>query len=174
MGIGLASLEILLDEGQRKDWFGSNLIVTAAVLAVIALVGVVVWELRQKEPIVDFRILANRNFALSALMMYAAGFMMYGSTAILPIFLQSVLGYSAFQSGLVLAPGGVALMIGMIIVGRVIGKIDTRWLIMAGLTRFIVRAFSNDRSSTLTSISIPLCGRAMQAGGRFGVSVRAS
>ena len=75
------SLEILLDEGQRNDWFGSNMIVAAAVIAVVALVAVVVWELRQDQPVVDFRILANRNFALAAVIMYAVGFTLYGSTA---------------------------------------------------------------------------------------------
>src|SRR5262244_9915 len=74
LGAGLAALEIFLDEGQRDDWFGSNLIITAAIIAAISLVGVVVWELRQKDPIVDFRLLANRNFALAAAIMYAVGF----------------------------------------------------------------------------------------------------
>jgi DHA2 family multidrug resistance protein len=133
LSTGLAALEILLDEGQRDDWFGSNLIVTAAILAAIALVGVVIWELRQKQPVIDLRVLKNRNFALSALTMYAVGFTLYGSTAILPIFLQTILGYTALLSGLVLSPGGVAMMIGMAAVGRLLGKYEARWLIIFGL-----------------------------------------
>jgi DHA2 family multidrug resistance protein len=133
LGVGLASLEILLDEGQRDDWFGSNLIVTAAVLAVVGLVGAVIWQLRQPQPVIDFRILKNRNFALSAVTMYAVGFTLYGSTAILPIFLQTVLGYTALLSGLVLSPGGIAMMIGMAIVGRLLAKFQARWLIIFGL-----------------------------------------
>ena len=131
--VGLGALEIMLDEGQRKDWFGSNLIVVAAVLAIVCLVGVVVWELRQKEPVVDFRVLANRNFALAAASMYALGFTLYGSTTILPIFLQTVLGYTALLSGLVLSPGGIAMMLGMAIVGRLLGRFQARWLIVFGL-----------------------------------------
>ena len=131
--LGLASLEILLDEGQRNDWFGSNMIVAAAVIAVTALVAVVIWELRQEQPVVDFRILANRNFALSAVIMYAIGFTMYGSTAILPIFLQTILGYTAMLSGLVLSPGGIAMMFGMLLVGRLLGRFQARWLIVFGL-----------------------------------------
>jgi DHA2 family multidrug resistance protein len=133
LATGLAFLEILLDEGQRDDWFGSNLIVTAAVLAVVALVGVVIWELYQKQPVIDFRILKDRNFALSALTMYAVGFTLYGSTAILPIFLQTVLGYTALLSGLVLSPGGIAMMVGMALVGKLLGKFEARWLIIFGL-----------------------------------------
>ena len=133
LSLGLASLEILLDEGQRNDWFGSNMIVAAAVIAVVSLVAVVVWELRQTQPVVDFRILANRNFALAAVVMYAVGFTLYGSTAILPIFLQTILGYTALLSGLVLSPGGIAMMLGMLIVGRLLGRFQARWLIMFGL-----------------------------------------
>jgi len=133
LSIGLASLEILLDEGQRNDWFGSNMIVTAAVIALVSLVAVVVWELKQDQPVVDFRILANRNFALAAVVMYAVGFTLYGSTAILPIFLQTILGYTALLSGLVLSPGGIAMMIGMLLVGRLLGRFQARWLIVFGL-----------------------------------------
>jgi DHA2 family multidrug resistance protein len=133
LSLGLAALEIFLDEGQRNDWFGSHMIVAAAIVAVVALVGVVIWELRQDQPVVDFRILANRNFALAAIIMYGVGFTLYGSTAILPIFLQTVLGYTALLSGLVLSPGGIAMMLGMFIVGRMLGRFEARWLIVFGL-----------------------------------------
>jgi DHA2 family multidrug resistance protein len=133
LSLGLAFLEILLDEGQRDDWFGSNLIVASAIIAAVSLIAVVFWELHQKQPVVDFRILKNRNFALSAIAMYAIGFTLYGSTAILPIFLQTVLGYTALLSGLVLSPGGIAMMFGMAIVGRLLVKIEARWLIIFGL-----------------------------------------
>ncbi len=133
LSLGLAGLEILLDEGQRNDWFGSNMIVTAAIVAFVALTGVVIWELRQSEPIVDFRVLQNRNFAISAATMYAIGFTLYGSTAILPIFLQTILGYTALLSGLVLSPGGVAMMFGMVIAGKMLAKFQARWLIVFGL-----------------------------------------
>jgi DHA2 family multidrug resistance protein len=165
LSIGLASLEVCLDEGQRKDWFGSNLIVTALIVAVIALVAVVLWELRQKDPVVDFRILANRNFALSSLTMYVTGFTLYGSTAILPIFLQTVLGYTALQSGLVLVPGGIALMIGMIIVGRVIGRVDTRWLIMGGLLVSSIGIFEMSRFNLDIDFQTAMWARTTQAAG---------
>jgi DHA2 family multidrug resistance protein len=133
LATGLAALEILLDEGQREDWFGSHMIVAAAIVAFVGLVGVVIWELRQAEPIVDFRILKNRNFAVAAVAIYAVGFTLYGSTALLPIFLQTILGYTALLSGLVLSPGGVAMMIGFAMVGRLLGFMQARSLIVFGL-----------------------------------------
>jgi MFS transporter, DHA2 family, multidrug resistance protein len=133
LATGLAALEIMLDEGQREDWFSSPLIVAAAVMALVALVTVVVWELRQDEPVVDFRILKNRSFAVAAVTMYAVGFTLYGSTALLPIFLQTILGYTALLSGLVLSPGGVAMMIGFAMVGRLLGVLQPRSLIIFGL-----------------------------------------
>jgi len=141
LSTGLASLEILLDEGQRDDWFGSNLIVAAAIVAAISLIGVVVWELRQSQPVIDLRILKNRNFALSAVAMYAVGFTLYGSTAILPIFLQTILGYTALLSGLVLSPGGIAMMVGMAMVGRLLGRFEARWLIIFGLALAAIGLF---------------------------------
>jgi len=133
LATGLAALEIFLDEGQRNDWFGSNMIVAAAIIAFVCLIAVVVWELRQADPIVDFRILKNRNFAVAAVAIYAVGFTLYGSTALLPIFLQTILGYSALLSGLVLSPGGVAMMIGFAMVGRLLGFMQARSLIVFGL-----------------------------------------
>jgi len=107
--------------------------VIAAFIAAASLIAVVIWELRQDQPVVDFRILANRNFALAAIIMYAVGFTLYGSTAILPIFLQTILGYTALLSGLVLSPGGIAMMIGMLLVGRLLGRLQARWLLAFGL-----------------------------------------
>ncbi|HEX5109242.1 MAG TPA: DHA2 family efflux MFS transporter permease subunit [Vicinamibacterales bacterium] len=133
LATGLAALEIMLDEGQREDWFSSGMIVAAALIAVSALVAVVFWELRQPDPVVDFRVLKNRNFAVAAVTMYAVGFTLYGSTALLPIFLQTILGYTALLSGLVLSPGGVAMMIGFAMVGRLLGRLQARSLIVFGL-----------------------------------------
>jgi DHA2 family multidrug resistance protein len=133
LSLGLASLEILLDDGQKNDWFGSNFIVGAAVVAAISLVGVVVWELRQKEPVVDFRMLTNRNFMLSTAAMFLLGFVLYASTMLLPVFLQTLLGYPAMLSGLVLSPGGIVIALSMPIVGLLLAKVEARWLIIFGL-----------------------------------------
>ncbi len=165
LSTGLAFLEILLDEGQRDDWFGSNLIVAAAVIAGVSLVSVVIWELRQSQPVIDLRILKNRNFALSALTMYAVGFTLYGSTAILPIFLQTVLGYTALLSGLVLSPGGIAMMIGMAIVGRLLGRFEARWLIIFGLVLAAVGLFQMAGFNLEVDFRTAMWARTIQAAG---------
>jgi DHA2 family multidrug resistance protein len=133
LSLGLATLEITLDDGQKNDWFGSNFIVTTAVIALIGLVGVVLWELRQKEPVVDFRMLQNRNFMLSTATMFLLGFVLYASTMLLPVFLQTLLGYTALRSGLVLSPGGMVIAVSMPLVGFLLSKVAPRWLVIFGL-----------------------------------------
>ncbi len=133
LATGLGALEIMLDEGQRNDWFSSHGILAAAIIGVVALTGVVFWELAQKDPVVDFHLLKERNFAISTFTMFALGFVMYGSTVALPLFLQTLLGYTATQSGMALSPGGLAIMIMMPIVGFLLSKIEARWLIIFGL-----------------------------------------
>jgi len=130
--LGLGALEIVLDEGQRKDWFSSNFIVAFAIIAVVALVGTVILELRKPDPIVDLRLLKNRNFAVSALMLFVLGFVLYGSMALLPIFLQTLLGYTASLSGWVLSPGGVAIMVMMPVVAILMKRLKPQLLIAIG------------------------------------------
>jgi DHA2 family multidrug resistance protein len=131
--IGLASLQILLDKGQREDWFSSHLIVTLAVVTVLSLAFAFVWELRTKDPIIDLRLLSERNFFFSNILMFVLGVVLYGSTALLPIFLQTLMGYSATTAGLVLSPGGLVTMISMPLVGLLVTKIQPRYLIGFGL-----------------------------------------
>ena len=130
--LGLAGLEIVLDEGQRRDWFGSNLIIVAAVVAVVCLVGVVFYLLKKENPIIDLRLLKDRNFALATVMLFVLGFVLYGSLALLPIFLQTLLGYTASLSGQILSPGGVVIMIMMPVVALLMRRLDTRYLIATG------------------------------------------
>jgi DHA2 family multidrug resistance protein len=165
LAAGLAALEILLDEGQRNDWFSSTMIISAAVIALVCLVGVVVWELRQTEPIVDFRILKNRNFAVAAVAIYAVGFTLYGSTALLPIFLQTILGYSALLSGLVLSPGGVAMMIGFAMVGRLLGFLQPRTLIIFGLIVSAVGTYQMSGFNLEIDFATAMWARTLQAFG---------
>jgi DHA2 family multidrug resistance protein len=133
LATGLGALEVVLDEGQREDWFSSHFIVTFAAIMVICLVAVVFWELRQKEPIIDFRILKERNYMLATLSMLVLGFVLYGSTALLPLFLQTLLGYTAMLSGLVLSPGGIAVLICMPLVGILLRRYQARWLVVCGV-----------------------------------------
>ncbi len=134
LATGLGALEITLDEGQRNDWFASRGIAAAVFFAVVALVGVVFWELRQRDPVVDFRLLKDRNFAISTMTMFMLGFVLYGSTMALPLFLQTLLGYTATQSGMALSPGGLAIIAMMPIVGLLLARIEARWLVIFGLS----------------------------------------
>ena len=133
LALGLGALEVVLDEGQREDWFSSHFIVTYAVICVFCLIAVVFWELRHPHPVIDFRILKERNYMLATVSMLVLGFVLYGSTAILPMFLQTLLGYTALLSGLVLSPGGVAVIICMPVVGMLLRRFQPRWLVIFGV-----------------------------------------
>jgi DHA2 family multidrug resistance protein len=133
LALGLGALEVVLDEGQREDWFASNFILIAAVICVVSLVAVVFWELNHKQPVIDFRILKERNYLLATLSMLVLGFVLYGSTALLPMFLQTLLGYTALLSGLVLSPGGIAILFCMPLVGILVRKFEPRWLVIFGV-----------------------------------------
>src|SRR5271157_6147123 len=133
LALGLGALEVVLDEGQKEDWFGSHFIVTFAVIMVVCLVAVVFWELRQKAPIVDFHILKDRNYALATLSMLVLGFVLYASTALMPMLLQSLLGYTAMLSGLVLSPGGIVVVVCLPLVGILLRRFQARWLVIFGV-----------------------------------------
>lgn len=132
MAVGLATLQLVLDKGQEDDWFSSPFIVRSLLIAIVALVAFVIWELRTKDPIVNLRVLANRNFAVGTAMIATVGIALYGTTALLPLFLQTLLGYPALQSGLAVSPRGIGAIVSMVLVGRLIGKVDGRYLIVFG------------------------------------------
>jgi DHA2 family multidrug resistance protein len=139
MALGLATLQIVLDLGQQEDWFESDFILRATIIGVVALAAFVVWELRSDEPIVNLRVLKNRNFAVGVLLITVMGVVLYGSIALLPLFLQTLMGYPATASGMAVSPRGFGSILSMIIVGRLVGRVDGRWLIMFG---FAVLAYS--------------------------------
>lgn len=132
MAVGFATLQLVLDKGQEDDWFSSAFIVRSLLVAIVALIAFVIWELRTKDPIVNLRVLANRNFATGTALIATVGIALYGTTALLPLFLQTLLGYPALQSGLAVSPRGIGAIVSMVLVGRLIGKIDGRYLIVLG------------------------------------------
>jgi DHA2 family multidrug resistance protein len=165
LAMGLGCLEIVLDEGQRNDWFGSNFIVTFSILGAIGLIGVVVWELRQKQPVIDFHILKERNFALATVSMLVLGFVLYGSTTLLPLFLQTLLGYTALLSGLVLSPGGVAICVCMPIVGMLLRKFQARWLVVFGVLVSTFGLLAMSRFTLEVDFTTAVWGRVVQSFG---------
>jgi MFS transporter, DHA2 family, multidrug resistance protein len=126
---------------------------------------VVVWELRQKEPVVDFRLLKDRTFAISTATMFALGFVMYGSTMALPLLLQTLLGYTAMQSGLALSPGGLMIMIMMPIVALLLAKFEARRLIAFGLIMSAVGLFEMSNWNTQINFGHAVSARVMQSFG---------
>ena len=132
ISLGLGSMQIILDQGQRDDWLSSNFIVCFFVLMIIGIVAGIFWELREKEPVVDLRMLKDRNFALSTLAMFFLGFVLYSSTVLIPQLLQELLGYTAQLAGMALSPGGAVIMCMMPVVGFLVSKVDTRILITFG------------------------------------------
>ena len=134
MALALGALELTLDLGQQRDWFESSLITFTAVFSGTCLVVFVIWELYTPEPIVNLRVFLNRNFAVGCAMIASVGVVLYGSTALLPLFLQTLLGYPAIESGFAVSPRGVGAVVSMMIVGRLIALVDTRYLITFGFT----------------------------------------
>ena len=134
LSLGLASLEIVLDRGQELDWLGSTFISWSAGIAVVALLGAVVWELRVKNPIVNLRLLKERNFLFCCLIVLGLYTALYATTFLLPQFMQELMGYDATTAGLAVSPAGLVTMIEIPLVGWLLGKgTDARRMIFVGL-----------------------------------------
>lgn len=134
IALGIGALEIVLDEGNREDWFQSNFIIRFAVIGGVALTIGVIWEFYHKNPAVDVRMLLNRNFASSFILLFAVGFILFGSTFLLPLMTQTLLGYDAVTAGMVISPGGFVVMAMMPLVGGfLLPRVQVRWLILFGL-----------------------------------------
>ncbi|HEY6043984.1 MAG TPA: DHA2 family efflux MFS transporter permease subunit, partial [Nitrosospira sp.] len=132
MAVALGMLQLVLDKGQEEDWFSSSLITWAAAVSIITFIAFIIWEMRSQEPIVNLRILGNRNFAVGTALMTVLGVVLYGTIALLPLFLQTLMGYPALQSGLAVSPRGIGSVASMIIVGRLVGKVNGRYLLLFG------------------------------------------
>jgi DHA2 family multidrug resistance protein len=137
--LGLGSLQIVLDKGQLDDWFNSDFILVLSVIAGVSLVLFIFWELQQERPIVDLRIFRNSSFATGNAVMFFGFFAFFGSIVLLPLYLQNLLGYTAFQAGLVLGPSGALTFLILPIVGKATERVDARLLLLVGL---IINAYA--------------------------------
>ena len=134
LALGFGTLQVVLDTGQRKDWFSSDYIRFFATVCVIGLVALVIRELMVKEPIVDLRALTDRSFAAGVFLITQLGFVLYASLVLLPIYLQTLLGYPAYNAGLALSPRGIGSLATMPLTGYLTSKTDPRRLIVVGIT----------------------------------------
>jgi DHA2 family multidrug resistance protein len=132
MVMGFGCLQLMLDLGEKEDWFDSGFIVLLFILAVAALAGFVVREITTREPILDLVVFNDRNFAVGTMCIALVGLGMNSSMLLVALYTQKMLGYDAWTSGLVLAPGGLGTMIALLISGRLISRVDQRLMLAGG------------------------------------------
>jgi DHA2 family multidrug resistance protein len=133
LAVWVGALQVLLDKGQEQDWFGTSWITALAVTAILVLAAFVFYELRAKEPVVNLRVFRNRTYTTGACLMAVLGVGLYGSTVLIPLVLQTLLGYPAYQAGIAMAPRGLGAFIAMPIVGLLLVKFDARKMLTAGM-----------------------------------------
>jgi MFS transporter, DHA2 family, multidrug resistance protein len=138
---GLGALEVVLNRGERYDWFESGFIRFWAAMSAVGIFLFVWRSLTAENPLVNLSILKNREYATGTLLMFLLGFGLFGSFVMLPLFCQHILGYTATLAGLVISPGGFASLIAMIFVGNLVGKVDTRVLVMVGIIFNIISLY---------------------------------
>jgi len=139
LAVGIGALQIVLDTGQRKDWFSSEYIRICAALCVFGLVALIVRELVTDHPVVDLRVLKNRSFSAGVFLISMLGFVLYASLVLLPLYLQTLMGYPAYNSGLALSPRGIGALLFTPLAGHLTTKTDPRRLLVVG---FILGSFT--------------------------------
>jgi DHA2 family multidrug resistance protein len=160
---GVGCLEFFLDKGQEKDWFGDPMIRTVAVIAAVLLVLFVIWEWQHPDPIVDLKLLKNRNFGTAVFLQLILGMVLFGSTVLIPQYLQGLLGYTAERAGMVLSPAGFIMMFGMALAGRSLGwKIDPRLTVCLGYLATAAGIWNLTRLSLDTSFGTVTMWRMVQ------------
>ena len=133
LAVGIGALQIMLDKGQESDWFASHLIVILATLAIGGLAFFIFREFAAGNPVVQLRVFKNRTYSTGVFLMTVLGFVLYGSTVLLPLWLQTIMGYSALEAGMGMLPRGLGSFLFMPIVGILMSKIEPRKLLAAGL-----------------------------------------
>lgn len=139
LAIGLGCLQIVLDKGQREDWFSSGFITVLSIVSAVSLILFVIAELFAEHPVLELRALKNLSFSAGNIVMFFAFFNLFGSIILLPIYLQTLMGYTATLAGLVLGPGGIATLFAMPVAGRLVTKMNPKSLLVFGM---IVSAYS--------------------------------
>jgi DHA2 family multidrug resistance protein len=141
LAIWIGALQFVLDKGQEEDWFGSTRIRVAAVAMVIGLAAFLIREFTTRSPMVNLRVFADRNFAFGCLMMALFGGVIYGIITILPLFYQTLLGYTAWAAGLAVSPRGIGAILIMPVVAILSNRVDNRWIMTVGFTLFGISAY---------------------------------
>ncbi len=145
--VGIGSLQVVLDKGQQDDWFSSSFITTFSILSIVSLLALVYVELKHEHPVINLRLFRKLSFSAGNFIMFMIGFCLYGSVVMLPLFLQTLMGYTATMAGMVMAPGGLATLVVMPFVGAYIQRHDGRKVILTGLllgaySMYLMRGFT--------------------------------
>jgi DHA2 family multidrug resistance protein len=165
IALGLGTLQVVLDKGQRDDWFDSHFILVLAIISAAALLFVIWWEWRSKDPIVDLHLFRDRTFGASFILMFMLGFALLGSTLLLPLFAQTLLGYTAQLAGMALTPGGLLIMAILPFVGFLLSKYDARKLIAFGLVTLSLALFHMTKFDLNIDFRTVVLARMFQAAG---------
>src|ERR1700678_3743678 len=169
LALGFGSLEFLLDKGQEDDWFGSHVIVFFTITCAIALTTMIFWELHLlkvgNRPILNLTLFKRKTFAIPFILMFVLGFTLYGTTVLIPQFVQTLLGYTAELAGLVISPAGLMMMAMMPVVGFLSSKVDPRKLIAYGFTMLTLALIYMHTFSLGSSFKYIMWVRVFQASG---------
>jgi len=133
LAMGLGSLQFILDKGQREEWFSSSLIVTFTIISAVSLILFIIVELFSDKPVINLRLFKDRTFTTGNILIFFAFFNLFGSIVLLPIYLQTLMGYTAFLAGLVLGPGGVATMLALPLAGKFVEKKNPKIILILGI-----------------------------------------
>src|SRR5215468_2375939 len=162
VALGFASLEVVLDRGQTEDWFESNFIIGFFSIAIVALIIAAFWEWHHKDPVVEIRLLGERNFAIANIFYFLFGFALFGSTVLIPQMLQGLYGYTATDAGLVLGPGAMVIVVLAPVIVRILPKVGVKPLIFIGFIIFAFAMFSYSRIDLHTDYKHIALLRALQ------------
>ncbi|MFY9908254.1 MAG: DHA2 family efflux MFS transporter permease subunit [Candidatus Sulfotelmatobacter sp.] len=165
VALGLGTLQVVLDKGQRDDWFDSHFILVLSIIAAAALLFAVYWEWTHDDPVVDLHLFRDRTFGISNLLMFMLGFALLGSTLLLPLFMQTLLGYTAEQSGLALMPGGFTIMLLLPLVGFLLSRYSPRWMLFFGLSMLSLSLFHMTSFDLQINFRTVVVARILQAAG---------
>src|SRR5580704_4605859 len=163
LALGLGTLQVVLDKGQRDRWFVSHFILILTTISATVLLGVLIWEWHHKDPIIDLHLFKDRSFAVGNMLMFMVGFALMSSTVLLPLFMQTIMGYTAEQAGLALMPGGFAILVAMPLVGFLLGRYDARRLLFFGMAMLSFALFHMTRFDTAVDFRTLATARVFQA-----------
>jgi DHA2 family multidrug resistance protein len=163
--LGVGCLEFVLDKGQEKDWFGDTKITVFFIIALCALITFAVWEWNHEDPVVDLKLLKVRNFGTAIFLQFILGMVLFGTTVLIPQFLQVLMGYTAELAGMALSPAALVMMVMMPIAGRLVSKMDARLLVSIGYAITALGLYNLTRLDLETSFGTIILWRMFQVSG---------